>query len=162
MTIFLFLQYGMSSSGGVCEPITIPMCQGLSYNQTTVPNLMGHTSQREAVLKMAFFNSIVQAACPADTQVFLCRVYAPQCVEGQVQQPCRSLCEKAKRDCEGLIVNFGLSWPDELQCHLYPEENCISVSNKHLQWGCILGYFICPFPFHSQDNSKLEVIYLTV
>uniref|UniRef100_A0A3B3H6W5 FZ domain-containing protein n=1 Tax=Oryzias latipes TaxID=8090 RepID=A0A3B3H6W5_ORYLA len=123
-------QYGMSSSGGVCEPITIPMCQGLSYNQTTVPNLMGHTSQREAVLKMAFFNSIVQAACPADTQLFLCRVYAPQCVEGQVQQPCRSLCEKAKRDCEGLIVNFGLSWPDELQCHLYPEENCISDNSK--------------------------------
>ncbi|XP_024123763.1 uncharacterized protein LOC112143791 isoform X2 [Oryzias melastigma] len=119
-------QFGVSSSGGICEPITIPMCQGLSYNQTIVPNLLGHTSQREAVTKMSFFNSIVQTVCPADIRLFLCRVYAPQCVEGQLQRPCRSLCEQAKRDCEGLIVNFGVSWPDELQCHLYPEENCVS------------------------------------
>ncbi|RVE63076.1 hypothetical protein OJAV_G00163260 [Oryzias javanicus] len=123
-------QYGMSSSGDICEPITIPMCQGLSYNQTIVPNLLGHTSQREAVTKMSFFNSIVQTVCPADIRHFLCRVYAPQCVEGQVQRPCRSLCEQAKRDCEGLIVNFGVSWPAELQCHLYPEENCVSLQEK--------------------------------
>ncbi|KAK5614958.1 hypothetical protein CRENBAI_008351 [Crenichthys baileyi] len=123
-------EYGVSSSGSICEPITIPMCQGLSYNQTIVPNLLGHTSQREAVMKMSFFNSIVQTVCSADIQLFLCRVYAPECVEDQVQRPCRSFCEKARRNCEGLISNFGVSWPNELQCDAFPEEMCISEENR--------------------------------
>ncbi len=25
-----------------CEPITIPMCMGIAYNQTIFPNLMGN------------------------------------------------------------------------------------------------------------------------
>nr|XP_015805444.2 uncharacterized protein LOC107379270 [Nothobranchius furzeri] len=123
-------QYGVSSSGAICEPITIPMCQGLSYNQTVFPNLLGHTSQVEAVSKMSFFSSLAQTMCPADIQLFLCRVYAPQCVEGQVQPPCRSLCEKAKRNCEGLINSFGVFWPDELQCYTFPEEMCVSEDDR--------------------------------
>uniref|UniRef100_A0AAQ4QJE1 FZ domain-containing protein n=1 Tax=Gasterosteus aculeatus aculeatus TaxID=481459 RepID=A0AAQ4QJE1_GASAC len=55
--------YGVGRGGGVCEPITIPMCQGLAYNQTVTPNLLGHTSQREAVVKMSFFNAMVQSMC---------------------------------------------------------------------------------------------------
>ncbi|XP_028326596.1 uncharacterized protein LOC114478025 [Gouania willdenowi] len=117
--------YGVSSSGGICEPITIPVCQGLSYNETIVPNLLGHTSQREAVMKMSFFNSIVQTVCSADIRLFLCRVYAPQCVSGQVQWPCRSFCERAKEECGGRMSTFGVPWPNELQCHAFPELNCI-------------------------------------
>uniref|UniRef100_A0A672FWN2 FZ domain-containing protein n=1 Tax=Salarias fasciatus TaxID=181472 RepID=A0A672FWN2_SALFA len=89
--------------------------EGLSYNQTIVPNLLGHTSQREAVSKMSFFNSLVQAVCSADIRRFLCRVYAPQCVSGTVQWPCRSFCERARRDCETHMSSFGVSWPSELQ-----------------------------------------------
>uniref|UniRef100_A0A3B5A428 FZ domain-containing protein n=1 Tax=Stegastes partitus TaxID=144197 RepID=A0A3B5A428_9TELE len=111
------------------NPITIPMCQGLSYNQTIVPNLLGHTSQREAVTKMSFFNSIAQSVCSVDIRLFLCRVYAPECVAGQVQRPCRSFCENAKRACEGLMNSFGVSWPNELQCRSFSEESCVSVSN---------------------------------
>ncbi|XP_019961338.1 uncharacterized protein [Paralichthys olivaceus] len=122
--------YGVSSSGGMCEPITIPMCEGLSYNQTIMPNLLGHTSQREAVMKMSFFNSIVQTVCSVDIRLFLCRVYAPQCVAGEVQRPCRSFCEKAKRGCESLMNSFGVSWPAELQCKLFPEETCISEDSR--------------------------------
>ncbi|XP_013880017.1 uncharacterized protein LOC106529207 [Austrofundulus limnaeus] len=119
-------QYGVSSTGGMCEPITLPACQGLSYSQTIVPNLLGHASQREAASKMSFFNSIVQTLCSADMHVFLCRVYTPECVEGQVQRPCRSFCEKARQSCEGLMSNLGVSWPVELQCHSFPEEMCVS------------------------------------
>ncbi|XP_041842719.1 atrial natriuretic peptide-converting enzyme-like [Melanotaenia boesemani] len=123
-------QYGVSTSGGICEPISIPVCQGLSYNQTIVPNLLGHKSQREAVSKMSFFNSMVQAVCSTDIRLFLCRVYAPQCIEGKVQMPCRSFCEKAKRDCESLMNSFGVSWPEELQCKSFPEEMCISEESR--------------------------------
>ncbi|XP_039973440.1 uncharacterized protein LOC120784070 [Xiphias gladius] len=122
--------YGVSNSGGICEPISIPMCQGLSYNQTITPNLLGHTSQREAAMKMSFFNSIVQAVCSVDIRLFLCRVYAPQCVAGEVQRPCRSFCEKAKQGCDGLMTSFGVYWPDELQCNSFPEERCISEDSR--------------------------------
>ncbi|XP_074509017.1 uncharacterized protein LOC141778565 isoform X2 [Sebastes fasciatus] len=124
--------YGVGSSGGVCEPITIPMCQGLSYNQTITPNLLGHPSQREAVAKMSFFNAMVQTMCSVDIRLFVCMVYAPQCVAGEVQRPCRSFCERAKRGCEGLMTSFGVSWPNELRCDSFPEEMCVTVSNGHL------------------------------
>ncbi|XP_047453730.1 uncharacterized protein LOC125015804 [Mugil cephalus] len=122
--------YGVSSTGDICEPISIPMCQGLSYNQTIVPNLLGHTSQREAAMKMSFFSALVETVCSKDTRLFLCRVYAPQCVAGQVQRPCRTFCERAKRDCEGLTSSFGIAWPDELQCSSFPEEACVSEESR--------------------------------
>lgn len=127
----LLSQYGVGSSGGICEPITIPICQDLSYNQTITPNLLGHTSQREAVMKMSFFNSIVQTVCSVDIRLFVCMVYAPKCVEGEVQRPCRSFCERAKQGCEGLMRNYGVSWPEELQCDSFPDEGCLTVSTGH-------------------------------
>lgn len=122
-------QYGMGTSGQMCEPVTIPMCQGLSYNQTITPNLLGHTSQKEAMVKMSFFNAIVQTVCSADTRLFLCLVYAPRCVEGAVQRPCRALCERAEQGCGGLMASLGVSWPDELRCDSFPEDTCATVSN---------------------------------
>ncbi|CAJ1063098.1 uncharacterized protein LOC121513235 isoform X1 [Xyrichtys novacula] len=119
--------YGVSSSGGICEPITIPMCQGLSYNLTITPNLLGHVSQRDAVVRMSFFNSFVQTMCSVDIRLFVCTVYAPKCVAGEVQKPCRSFCQRAKQSCEGLMRSFGISWPQELQCNAFPDEMCISV-----------------------------------
>ena len=126
-----FFQYGVGSSGGLCEPINIPMCKDLSYQQTMFPNLLGHTSQREAAVKMSFFDSIVKTVCSTDIRLFLCTVYAPPCVAGEVQRPCRSLCERAKQGCDTLMSSFGVAWPDELQCNRFPEEKCISVSNKN-------------------------------
>ncbi|KAM9310794.1 uncharacterized protein KZ484_026610 [Pholidichthys leucotaenia] len=120
--------YGLTSS--VCESITIPMCKDLPYNQTIFPNLLGHTSQRQAFTMMSFFNSMVQALCGGDIRVFLCRAYAPQCEGGQALQPCRSFCEKAQKQCGEKMSNFGVSWPNELQCSAFPEENCISQEDK--------------------------------
>ncbi|XP_051261360.1 uncharacterized protein LOC127366462 isoform X3 [Dicentrarchus labrax] len=122
--------HGVGSSGGICEPVTIPVCQGLSYNQTIMPNLLGHTSQREAVMKMSFFNSLVQAVCSMDIRLFVCMVYAPKCVAGEVQRPCRSFCERAKKGCESLMTGFGVSWPNELRCDSFPEETCISEDSR--------------------------------
>lgn len=34
--------------GGKCERIRLPLCQDLEYNWTSMPNLMGHTDQKEA------------------------------------------------------------------------------------------------------------------
>nr|XP_057909021.1 atrial natriuretic peptide-converting enzyme-like isoform X2 [Doryrhamphus excisus] len=119
-------QHYAVASGGTCEPLTIQMCQGLSYNQTITPNLLGHTSQREAALKMSFFNVIIQDACSADIRPFLCMAYAPQCVAGQMRRPCKSFCKKAQKSCEGPMSRYGISWPAELNCEAFPQDTCIT------------------------------------
>lgn len=122
----------MSTGGQICEPITVPMCQGLSYTQTITPNLLGHTSQREAMMKMSFFNVIVKTLCSEDIRLFLCMAYVPRCEEGGVRRPCRALCERAKQGCVGLMTSYGVSWPDELSCDTFPEDTCATVSNVSL------------------------------
>ncbi|KAK7909299.1 hypothetical protein WMY93_013983 [Mugilogobius chulae] len=117
--------FGVSSSGGICQPITVPMCQGLSYTETFVPNLLGHSSQREAAVQMSFFNSIVQNFCSVDIRLFLCLVYAPKCVRGEVKRPCRSFCVRAKDGCRTAMDQLNMNWPRELQCDAFPTENCI-------------------------------------
>uniref|UniRef100_UPI0037E72257 uncharacterized protein isoform X2 n=1 Tax=Semicossyphus pulcher TaxID=241346 RepID=UPI0037E72257 len=82
------------------------------------------------MVKMSFFNSFVQAMCLVDIRLFVCMVYAPKCVAGEVQRPCRSFCQRAKRGCEGLMTSFGVSWPEELQCSSFPEEMCITEDSR--------------------------------
>ncbi|XP_074540338.1 uncharacterized protein LOC141801260 [Halichoeres trimaculatus] len=122
--------YGVSSVGGICEPITIPVCQGLSYNQTMTPNLLGHVSQRDAMMKMSFFNSFVQTMCSVDIRFFVCTVYAPKCVAGELQKPCRSFCQRAREGCESRMRSFGISWPEELQCNKFPDEMCLTEDSR--------------------------------
>ncbi|XP_071401879.1 uncharacterized protein [Centroberyx affinis] len=122
--------FGVSSSGAMCEPITIPMCDGLSYNMTVMPNLLGHPNQREAAIKMSFLDSLVKSVCSVDIRFFLCLVYAPRCVGGEVQRPCRSLCERAKQGCETLMNNFGIYWPEALRCDSFPEQMCVTEDSS--------------------------------
>ena len=47
-----------------CEPITqIPLCVNMRYNDTRMPNLLGHTSQREASTAVHVFLPLVQSKC---------------------------------------------------------------------------------------------------
>ncbi|XP_054637904.1 atrial natriuretic peptide-converting enzyme-like [Dunckerocampus dactyliophorus] len=123
-------QHYAASSGGTCEPLTIQMCQGLSYNQTITPNLLGHASQREAAFKMSLFNMIVQNACSANIRHFLCMAYAPQCVAGQMRRPCKSFCEKAHKSCEGPMSSYGIPWPAELNCDAFPQDMCVADDSR--------------------------------
>ncbi|XP_019719425.1 atrial natriuretic peptide-converting enzyme-like [Hippocampus comes] len=122
--------FGVGEGGSICEPLTIPMCQGLSYNQTLTPNQLGHASQRDAAAKMSFFHSIAQATCSADIRPFLCAAYAPRCSYGQVRRPCRSFCQKARDSCESRLGRYGVSWPQELHCDAFPLHACVSDDNR--------------------------------
>ncbi|XP_038850333.1 sorcin isoform X2 [Salvelinus namaycush] len=113
------------SPEGPCQTITMPLCQGISYNLTAMPNLLGHKKQAEAAVKMARMEYVLKLTCSVDIRFFLCSVYAPQCVEGEVQRPCRSLCERAKLGCDSVLNTFGMSWPDDLSCESFPEESCV-------------------------------------
>uniref|UniRef100_A0A8C0KUP6 Frizzled class receptor 7 n=1 Tax=Canis lupus dingo TaxID=286419 RepID=A0A8C0KUP6_CANLU len=91
---------------GFCQPISIPLCTDIAYNQTILPNLLGHTNQEDAGLELRFF---------------LCSMYAPVCtVLDQAIPPCRSLCERARQGCEALMNKFGFQWPERLRCENFP------------------------------------------
>ncbi|CAM4689557.1 hypothetical protein PO909_010402 [Leuciscus waleckii] len=111
-----------SHSMFTCEPITLRMCQGLSYNTTFMPNLLNHYDQQTAALAMEPFHPMVNLECSTEIRPFLCALYAPVCTEyGRVTLPCRHLCQRAKSDCYKLMDMFGVSWPDEMECNRFPE-----------------------------------------
>uniref|UniRef100_G3NV22 Frizzled class receptor 7b n=1 Tax=Gasterosteus aculeatus TaxID=69293 RepID=G3NV22_GASAC len=106
---------------GFCQPISIPLCTDIAYNQTIMPNLLGHTNQEDAGLEVHQFYPLVKVQCSADLKFFLCSMYAPVCtVLEQAIPPCRTLCERARQGCEALMNKFGFQWPERLRCEAFP------------------------------------------
>ncbi|XP_036398163.1 frizzled-3-like [Megalops cyprinoides] len=105
-----------------CEPITLRMCQELPYNSTFTPNLLDHYDQHTAALAMEPFHPMVNLQCSPDLLSFLCALHAPVCTEyGRVSLPCRRPCLRARRDCQGLMDMFGVTWPEEMECSRFPD-----------------------------------------
>ncbi|KAG9476382.1 frizzled-1 [Eleutherodactylus coqui] len=106
---------------GYCQPISIPLCTDIAYNQTIMPNLLGHTNQEDAGLEVHQFYPLVKVQCSPELRFFLCSMYAPVCtVLEQALPPCRSLCERARQGCEALMNKFGFQWPESLRCEKFP------------------------------------------
>ncbi|KAL8183666.1 UNVERIFIED_CONTAM: Frizzled-7 [Gekko kuhli] len=106
---------------GFCQPISIPLCTDIAYNQTILPNLLGHTNQEDAGLEVHQFYPLVKVQCSPELRFFLCSMYAPVCtVLEQAIPPCRSLCERARQGCEALMNKFGFQWPERLRCENFP------------------------------------------
>lgn len=106
---------------GFCQAVSIPLCTDIPYNQTIMPNLLGHTNQEDAGLEVHQFYPLVQVQCSAELKFFLCSMYVPVCtVLDRAIPPCRSLCERARQGCEALMNKFGFQWPDRLQCQNLP------------------------------------------
>jgi hypothetical protein len=51
---------GQKTVGGRCEPVTIPMCKDMPYNETFLPNLMGHATQEEAGYEVHQYYALVK------------------------------------------------------------------------------------------------------
>ncbi|PKU27231.1 frizzled-2 [Limosa lapponica baueri] len=97
---------------GFCQPISIPLCTDIAYNQTIMPNLLGHTNQEDAGLEVHQFYPLVKVQCSLELKFFLCSMYAPVCtVLEQAIPPCRSICERARQGCEALMNKFGFQAP---------------------------------------------------
>ncbi|XP_035239900.1 frizzled-9-like [Anguilla anguilla] len=108
-----------------CEPIAIPMCQGIGYNMTRMPNFMRHESQSEAAIKLNEFAPLVEYGCDAHLRFFLCSLYAPMCTD-QVSTSipaCRPMCEQARLRCSPIMEKFSFGWPDSLDCARLPTKN---------------------------------------
>ncbi|KAJ1529460.1 hypothetical protein ONE63_006237 [Megalurothrips usitatus] len=123
---------GLSPSGGVgsasaalgrCEEITIPMCRGIGYNLTSMPNELNHDTQDEAGLEVHQFWPLVEIRCSEDLKFFLCSLYAPICIPDYLQPlpACRSVCERARAGCAPLMHQYGFQWPERMNCDKLPE-----------------------------------------
>uniref|UniRef100_A0A8B9TYA4 Frizzled class receptor 7 n=1 Tax=Anas platyrhynchos TaxID=8839 RepID=A0A8B9TYA4_ANAPL len=87
---------------GFCQPISIPLCTDIAYNQTILPNLLGHTNQEDAGLEVHQFYPLVKVQCSAELKFFLCSMYAP-------------VCTVLEQGCEALMNKFGFQWPERLR-----------------------------------------------
>ncbi|XP_076130269.1 frizzled-9 [Alosa pseudoharengus] len=108
-----------------CEPITIPMCQGIGYNMTRMPNFMKYESQVEAGIKLQEFAPLVKYGCDVHLRFFLCSLYVPMCAD-QVSNTipaCRPMCEQARQRCSPVMEQFSFGWPDSLDCSRLPTKN---------------------------------------
>ncbi|XP_039194527.1 LOW QUALITY PROTEIN: frizzled-8 [Crotalus tigris] len=107
-----------------CQEITVPLCKGIGYNYTYMPNQFNHDTQDEAGLEVHQFWPLVEIQCSADLRFFLCSMYTPICLENYKKPlpPCRSVCERAKAGCAPLMRQYGFAWPDRMRCDRLPEQ----------------------------------------
>lgn len=110
-----------------CERITIPMCLDMGYNMTRMPNLVGHTHQKDAAIQVHEFIPLVQIGCSRLLKFFLCSLYAPMCTEmvdeTLVVPACRSMCLEVRSKCEPVLKRFSFKWPSMLDCSQLPEKS---------------------------------------
>ncbi|KAL7848965.1 hypothetical protein SRHO_G00205880 [Serrasalmus rhombeus] len=106
-----------------CEPIEVEMCQGLSYNLTSFPNIwLSIADQKEAANMLRQYRVLRELACFEPLRQLVCTMFLPQCsLQGGVLQPCRSICSAAEQQCGRVLDLFSLSWP--FSCHLLPDSH---------------------------------------
>ncbi|XP_038611775.1 frizzled-8 [Tachyglossus aculeatus] len=107
-----------------CQEITVPLCKGIGYNYTYMPNQFNHDTQDEAGLEVHQFWPLVEIQCSADLKFFLCSMYTPICLEDYKKPlpPCRAVCERARAGCAPLMRQYGFAWPDRMRCDRLPEQ----------------------------------------
>ena len=107
-----------------CEKIKIPLCQNISYSLTYMPNMFYHVSQEEAALKIHKFWPLVEIKCSPVLRFFLCSVYAPICRPNFKDQmlPCRSVCERARKDCAPVMRKYGFLFSEKMRCEKFPKD----------------------------------------
>ncbi|NWS40775.1 FZD8 protein, partial [Probosciger aterrimus] len=123
-----------------CQEITVPLCKGIGYNYTYMPNQFNHDTQDEAGLEVHQFWPLVEIQCSSDLRFFLCSMYTPICLEDYKKPlpPCRSVCERAKAGCAPLMRQYGFAWPDRMRCDRLPEQGspdtlCMDY-NRHVRY----------------------------
>lgn len=131
------------SSGRMFQPkcVKIPtnmsLCHDIGYSKMRIPNLLEHDNLEEATEQASNWNPLIGIRCHPDTQVFLCSLFSPVCLERLVY-PCKSLCEGVQKSCEGYMKRYGFPWPEMFRCDKFPEDNDLCIpglsepTSKHI------------------------------
>ncbi|XP_036592427.1 secreted frizzled-related protein 5 [Trichosurus vulpecula] len=115
-------------------PADLALCHTVGYKRMRLPNLLEHESLAEVKQQASSWVPLLAKRCHSDTQVFLCSLFAPVCLDRPIY-PCRSLCEAVRDGCSPLMGSYGFPWPEMLHCHKFPLDNdlCITVQFGHVQ-----------------------------
>ncbi|KFP08541.1 Frizzled-8, partial [Calypte anna] len=133
-----------------CQEITVPLCKGIGYNYTYMPNQFNHDTQDEAGLEVHQFWPLVEIQCSSDLRFFLCSMYTPICLEDYKKPlpPCRSVCERAKAGCAPLMRQYGFAYPDRMRCDRLPPELAVAEHVRYESTGpalCTVGFLLVYF-----------------
>ncbi|KAI2664735.1 Secreted frizzled-related protein 1 [Labeo rohita] len=110
-------------------PDDLKLCHGVGYNQMLLPNLLEHETMAEVKQQAGSWVPLVHKNCHPGTQVFLCSLFAPVCLERPIY-PCRWLCENVRDGCTPIMEAYGFPWPEMLTCEKFPQDEvCISAPN---------------------------------
>ncbi len=109
-------------------PEDLRLCFNVGYHQMMLPNLLEHETIAEVKQQAGSWVPLVHKACHPGTQVFLCSLFAPVCLERPIY-PCRWLCEAVRDSCTPIMQAFGFPWPEMLNCDKFPlGDVCISMN----------------------------------
>jgi len=116
-------------------PENMTLCHNIGYTKMRLPNLVDHDTLHEVSQQSLSWIPLLNIKCHTDTQVFLCSLFSPVCLESPIY-PCRSLCQAVRHGCESRMQAYGFPWPPMLECSKFPEDNdmCInaeSVRNRN-------------------------------
>ncbi|KAJ0022652.1 hypothetical protein NQD34_014786 [Periophthalmus magnuspinnatus] len=152
-----------------CQEIAVPLCKGIGYNYTYMPNQFNHDTQDEAGLEVHQFWPLVEIQCSPDLKFFLCSMYTPICLEDYKKPlpPCRSVCERAKAGCAPLMRQYGFPWPDRMKCDLLPVQGNPDTSRTDTRWynrvktgqinNCAMP---CHNPFFTHDERAFTAFWI--
>ncbi|XP_028654750.1 secreted frizzled-related protein 1-like [Erpetoichthys calabaricus] len=137
-------------------PDDLKLCQGVGYKLMLLPNLLDHETMSEAKQQASSWVPLVHKNCHPGTQVFLCSLFAPVCLERQIY-PCRWLCEAVRDGCTPIMQAFGFPWPEMLACDQFPQDDvCIAMNPTNAtEKPKVQDSGICP---PCDNEMKTEVI----
>ncbi|VDP16681.1 unnamed protein product [Soboliphyme baturini] len=136
----------MPSPTCVDIPRNFSLCHGIDYRRMRLPNLVEHETLDEAVQQAAPWISLLRLNCHADTQRFLCSLFAPVCLERAIY-PCRSLCEAVKSGCEKRMEMYGFPWPEMLNCNKFPVTNDMCIQARETYQGMVVFLSCSTLPY---------------
>uniref|UniRef100_A0A8C0G206 Secreted frizzled related protein 5 n=1 Tax=Chelonoidis abingdonii TaxID=106734 RepID=A0A8C0G206_CHEAB len=115
-------------------PPDLPLCHDVGYNRMRLPNLLEHDSLAEVKQQAGTWVPLLTKRCHSDTQLFLCSLFAPVCLDQPVY-PCHSLCQVVRASCAPLMEAFGFPWPNMLRCARFPPDHqlCIAMQFRSSQ-----------------------------
>lgn len=112
-------------------PDDLRLCHNVGYDKMLLPNLLEHETMVEVKQQASSWVPLVHKHCHPDTQVFLCSLFAPVCLDRHIY-PCRWLCEAVRDGCSPIMEAFGFPWPEMLTCDKFPQgDMCIAMTQPN-------------------------------
>nr|XP_037839469.1 secreted frizzled-related protein 1 isoform X2 [Chlorocebus sabaeus] len=141
-------------------PADLRLCHNVGYKKMVLPNLLEHETMAEVKQQASSWVPLLNKNCHAGTQVFLCSLFAPVCLDRPIY-PCRWLCEAVRDSCEPVMQFFGFYWPEMLKCDKFPEGDvCIAMTPPNAtEASKPQGTTVCP-PCDNELKSEAIIEHL--